>query len=60
MYFVVLPILVNLSTLSEKSFRIYVDNFEKAYIESTESFYRIRIDEYIQKHGIRVSAKVKK
>ncbi|RTG84829.1 cullin 5 [Schistosoma bovis] len=53
MYFVVLPILVNLSTLSEKSFRIYVDNFEKAYIESTESFYRIRIDEYIQKHGIR-------
>ncbi|CAH8612177.1 unnamed protein product [Schistosoma intercalatum] len=44
---------VNLSTLSEKSFRIYVDNFEKAYIESTESFYRIRIDEYIQKHGIR-------
>ncbi|CAH8615957.1 unnamed protein product [Heterobilharzia americana] len=44
---------VNLSTLSEKSFRIYVDNFEKAYIDSTESFYRIRIAEYIQEHGIR-------
>ncbi|TNN11332.1 Cullin-5 [Schistosoma japonicum] len=44
---------VNLSTLSEKSFRIYVDNFEKAYIESTESFYRIRIEEYIREHGIR-------
>ncbi|KAL3319873.1 Cullin-5 [Cichlidogyrus casuarinus] len=44
---------VTLSLLFDKNANLYADNFEKAYIENTESFYRIRCVEYIAEQGIR-------
>ena len=31
---------------------IYRDNFQAAYIETTEAFYRVKATEYLQQHGV--------
>lgn len=33
--------------------QIYRDNFEKAYLEATEAFYRAKASEYLETNGVR-------
>jgi len=43
---------VNLSSNTEDKLQIYRDNFERAYIEATESFYRIQAPDYMKENGV--------
>lgn len=43
---------VNLSTKSESKLSIYQENFEKAYLEHTEQFYRREASQYLTDHGV--------
>ncbi|ESO09577.1 hypothetical protein HELRODRAFT_97655 [Helobdella robusta] len=43
---------VNLSSNCEDKLKIYKDNFEKAYISATESFYKAKALEYRQLNGV--------
>lgn len=44
--------LVNLSSDTDDKLKIYRDNFEKAYIEATETFYRQKGPEYMASNGV--------
>ncbi|KAM7398855.1 hypothetical protein PAMP_018164 [Pampus punctatissimus] len=43
---------VNLCSNSEDKLQIYRDNFEKAYLDSTERFYRTQAPSYLQQNGV--------
>lgn len=43
---------VNLSSDCEDKLKIYRENFEKAYLEATESFYRTKAPEYMALNGV--------
>lgn len=45
-------LLVNLCSDPEDKLKIYKDNFEKAYLESTNEFYSQHAQDYISKNGI--------
>jgi len=47
-----LQFLVNLSSDPEDKLKIYRENFEKAYIEATESFYQVKATQYLQENGV--------
>lgn len=58
---------VNLCSNPDDKLQIYRDNFEKAYMDSTERFYRTQAPAYLQQNGVqnymkyvswRVSAKI--
>ena len=43
---------VNLCSNSEDKLNIYMENFEKAYIESTEAFYKLKAPQYLESNGV--------
>ncbi|XP_064628678.1 cullin-5-like isoform X2 [Lineus longissimus] len=43
---------VNLSSDVDDKLKIYRENFEKAYLEATESFYRSKAPEYLADNGV--------
>lgn len=43
---------VNLSSDAEDKLKIYRENFEKAYLEATESFYKAKAPEYLVSNGV--------
>lgn len=43
---------VNLCSNSEDKLTIYMENFEKAYIDSTESFYKLKAPQYLEVNGV--------
>ena len=43
---------MNLSSDSDDKLRIYRENFEKAYIEATETFYKRKASEYLVENGV--------
>jgi len=43
---------VNLCSNYDDKLQIYKEYFERAYIESTESFYKTKASEYLQLHGV--------
>nr|CAD7405299.1 unnamed protein product [Timema poppensis] len=43
---------VNLCSNPDDKLQIYRDNFEKAYIASTESFYKMKAPQYLQVNGV--------
>ncbi|KAL3882595.1 hypothetical protein ACJMK2_028922 [Sinanodonta woodiana] len=43
---------VNLSSDTEDKLKIYRDNFEKAYLEATEAFYKLKAPLYLQSNGV--------
>uniref|UniRef100_A0A1B6CY52 Cullin-5 n=1 Tax=Clastoptera arizonana TaxID=38151 RepID=A0A1B6CY52_9HEMI len=43
---------VNLCSNSDDKLQIYRENFEKAYIEATESFYKMKAPQYLQANGV--------
>ena len=43
---------VNLSSDYEDKLKIYRENFEKSYLEATESFYRAKAPEYLMANGV--------
>lgn len=43
---------VNLSSDCEDKLKIYRDNFEKAYLDATQAFYRAKAPEYLDANGV--------
>lgn len=43
---------VNLSSDALEKLKIYKENFEKAYVEATEGFYRTQAAAYLQENGV--------
>ncbi|XP_073989349.1 cullin 5 isoform X1 [Rhodnius prolixus] len=43
---------VNLCSNPEDKLQIYRENFEKAYIDATESFYKMKAPQYLQANGV--------
>lgn len=43
---------MNLCSNSEDKLQIYRENFERAYIEATEAFYREKAPEYLDANGV--------
>lgn len=43
---------VNLCSNPEDKLQIYRDNFEKAYIEATDAFYRTKAPQYLEANGV--------
>ncbi|XP_054272027.1 cullin-5-like [Macrosteles quadrilineatus] len=43
---------VNLCSNTDDKLQIYRENFEKAYIEATESFYKMKAPQYLQANGV--------
>lgn len=43
---------VNLCSNPDDKLQIYRDNFEKAYMDSTERFYRTQAPTYLQQNGV--------
>lgn len=43
---------MNLSSDCDDKLKIYRENFEKAYLEATESFYRTKAPEYLAANGV--------
>ena len=43
---------VNLSSDVEDKLKIYRTNFEKAYLDATESFYKLKAPQYLQANGV--------
>lgn len=43
---------MNLSTDTQNKLKIYQENFEKAYIESSREFYHSRASAYLAENGI--------
>lgn len=43
---------VNLSSNTDDKLQIYRENFEKAYIDATESFYRVQAPDYLRENGV--------
>ena len=43
---------VNLCSNSEDKLTIYMENFEKAYIDSTEAFYKLKAPQYLEMNGV--------
>lgn len=44
--------LVNLCSNYDDKLQIYRDYFERAYIETTEAFYKAKAPEYLEHHGV--------
>lgn len=44
--------LVNLSSDVEDKLKIYRENFEKAYLEATEKFYKLKAPLYLEANGV--------
>ena len=49
---VVVNFAVNLSSDCEDKLKIYRDNFEKAYLDATQSFYRAKAPQYLDANGV--------
>ncbi|KAJ8315497.1 hypothetical protein KUTeg_007647 [Tegillarca granosa] len=43
---------VNLSSDVEDKLKIYRENFEKAYLEATEKFYKLKAPQYLEANGV--------
>ena len=43
---------VNLSSEAEDKLKIYRENFEKAYLEATKSFYKLKAPQYLAANGV--------
>ena len=43
---------VNLSSDTEDKLKIYRENFEKAYLEATKAFYKLKAPQYLQANGV--------
>lgn len=43
---------VNLCSNYEDKLQIYRENFEKSYIEATESFYKTKSPQYLEANGV--------
>lgn len=43
---------VNLSSDVEDKLKIYRENFEKAYLEATKAFYKLKAPQYLQANGV--------
>ena len=49
---IVVSFAVNLSSDAEDKLKIYRENFEKAYLSATESFYKTKAPEYLADNGV--------
>lgn len=45
---------VNLCSSTEDKLKIYRENFEKAYLEATTEFYRLKASEQLQSNGVQI------
>lgn len=52
MVYIIYSFLVNLCSNPEDKLQIYRENFEKAYIDATESFYKMKAPQYLQANGV--------
>ena len=52
MHNILLLFVVNLCSNSEDKLTIYMENFEKAYIDSTEAFYKLKAPQYLEINGV--------
>jgi len=43
---------VNLSSNADDKLQIYRENFERAYIDATEAFYRVQAPDYLRENGV--------
>ena len=43
---------VNLSSDTDDKLKIYRENFEKAYLNATEAFYKAKAPEYLDANGV--------
>jgi cullin-5 len=43
---------VNLSSDVDDKLKIYRENFEKAYLEATKAFYKLKAPQYLQANGV--------
>ena len=43
---------MNLSSDTDDKLKIYRENFEKAYLEATESFYKAKAPQYLAENGV--------
>jgi len=43
---------VNLSSNTDDKLQIYRENFERAYIDATEAFYRVQAPDYLRENGV--------
>lgn len=43
---------VNLCSNTDDKLQIYRENFEKAYLDSTERFYKTQAPSYLQQNGV--------
>lgn len=43
---------VNLCSNTDDKMQIYRDNFEAAYVQATENFYRLKAPQYLQENGV--------
>ena len=43
---------VNLSSDVEDKLKIYRENFEKAYLDATEKFYKLKAPQYLESNGV--------
>lgn len=43
---------MNLCSNFEDKLAIYKENFEKAYVESTEAFYKLKAAQYLEANGV--------
>lgn len=51
-YFYQILVLVNLCSNYDDKLQIYKEYFERAYIETTEAFYKAKAPEYLELHGV--------
>ncbi len=47
-----LSVAVNLSSDADDKLKIYRENFEKAYLHATESFYKAKAPEHLADNGV--------
>lgn len=45
-------VLVNLCSNHDDKLQIYREYFEKAYVDTTEAFYKAKASEYLELHGV--------
>lgn len=50
--FLLSKILVNLKTDEKDKYRVYIENFERAYLNETTRFYKQKAGQYLSEHGI--------
>ncbi len=51
-YIYFLFVIVSLKTDEKDKYKVYIENFERAYLNETTRFYKQKASEYLVEHGI--------